>query len=191
LLTLLVWLAEKIGFGDVLQLVFVGLLAAAILLPPIGDLLGGSAIAVPVALLVGAGLAALYARATPIRTFVTVISPAPLLFLVLFLFVSPVSELVLPEGGAEAVAGESGSKTPVVMVVFDELPATTPNAFRPSRRSPVTPPGTARRRRSPAARPRPCRRCSPAAGRARATCRSPATILRACSACSRAAIASR
>jgi hypothetical protein len=125
LLTLLVWLADKAGFGDALQLVFVGLLAAAILLPPIGDLLGGSAISVPVALLAGAGLAALYARAAPVRSFVTVLSPAPLLFLVLFLFISPVSDLVLPEGGAEAVAGESGSKTPVVMVVFDELPATS------------------------------------------------------------------
>ena len=126
-LTLLVWLAGKIrpAIGDALQLVFVGLLAAAILLPPVGDLLGGSAISVPVALLAGAGLAALYARAAPVRSFVTVISPAPLLFLVLFLFISPVSELVLPEGGAEAVAGESRSNTPVVMVVFDELPATT------------------------------------------------------------------
>jgi hypothetical protein len=124
-LTLLVWLAGKAGFGDALQLAFVGLLTAAILLPPIGDLLGGSAIAVPVALLVGAGLATLYARAAPVRSFLTVLSPAPLLFLVLFLFLSPVSELVLPEGGAEAVAGESRSRTPVVMIVFDELPATS------------------------------------------------------------------
>jgi hypothetical protein len=123
LMTLIVWLAR--GYGDIVQVVFVGLLAAAILLPPIGDLLGGSALAVPVALLVGGGLAALYARAAAVRSFVTVLSPAPLLFLVLFLFVSPVSELVLPEGGAEAVAGESRSKTPVVMVVFDELPATS------------------------------------------------------------------
>ena len=124
-LTLLVWLAGKAGFGEALQLVFVGLLVAAILLPPIGDLLGGSAISVPVALLAGAGLATLYARAAPVRSFVTVISPAPLLFLVLFLFISPVSDLVLPEGGAEAVAGESRSRTPVVMVVFDELPTTS------------------------------------------------------------------
>jgi hypothetical protein len=127
LLALAVWLAGKIrpALGDALQLVFVGLLAAAILLPPIGDLLGGSSLAVPVALLVGAGLATLYARAAPVRSFVTVISPAPLLFLVLFLAVSPVSELVLPEGGAEAVAGEGRSRIPVVMVVFDELPATS------------------------------------------------------------------
>jgi hypothetical protein len=59
-----------------------------------------------------------------VRTFITVLSPVPLLFLVLFLVVSPVSELVLPED-AEAVAGQSRSRTPVVFVVFDELPATS------------------------------------------------------------------
>ncbi|HEX5782251.1 MAG TPA: sulfatase-like hydrolase/transferase [Solirubrobacteraceae bacterium] len=125
-LVLLVWLAGRIrpALGDGLHLVFVGLLAAAIVLPPIGDLLGGSAVAVPVAALVGAGLAALYARAAAVRTFITVLSPVPLLFLVLFLVVSPVSELVLPED-AEAVAGQSRSRTPVVVVVFDELPATS------------------------------------------------------------------
>ncbi len=123
----LVWLAGRIrpALGDGLQLVFVGALVAAIVLPPVGDLLGGSAAAVPVALLVGAGAAALYARAAPARAFLSVLSPAPLLFLVLFLFVSPVSELVLPDGGAEAIAGESRSRTPVVVVVFDELPATS------------------------------------------------------------------
>jgi Sulfatase len=127
LLALAVWLAGRIkpALGDALQLVFVGLLAAAILLPPLGEALGGSAASVPVALLAGAGVAALYARAAPVRTFVTVISPAPLLFLVLFLLVSPVSELVLPERGAEAVAGDARSNIPVVMVVFDELPATS------------------------------------------------------------------
>jgi Sulfatase len=126
-MALLVWLAGRIrpALGDGLMIVFVGLLAAAIVLPPIGELLGGSALAVPVAALAGAGLAALYARAAPVRTFLTVLTPAPLLFLVLFLFVSPVSELVLPEGGAEAIAGEARSRTPVVMVVFDELPATS------------------------------------------------------------------
>ena len=108
-----------------MQLVFVGLLAAAILLPPIGGLLGGSVVAVPVALLVGAGLAA-RSRARCAGPLVRRRHLArALLFLVLFLFISPVSELVLPEGGAEAVAGDSRSGPPVVMVVFDELPATS------------------------------------------------------------------
>ena len=127
LLALLVWIAGRIrpALGDGLQIGLVGLLVAAIVLPPFGDLLGGSAAAVAPALLIGGGVAALYARAAPARSFLTVLSPAPLLFLVLFLVVSPVSELVLPSGGAEAIAGARTSRTPVVMVVFDELPATS------------------------------------------------------------------
>lgn len=57
------------------------------------------------------------------RTFVTVLSPAPLLFLALFLLGSGVTQLVLPEQAKVATAsGPAGA--PVVMVVFDELPVT-------------------------------------------------------------------
>jgi hypothetical protein len=127
LLALLVWLAGRIrpALGEGLQLALVGVLVAAILLPPLGEALGGSAAALAPSLLAGAGAAVLYARAAPVRSFLTVLAPAPLLFLVLFLAVSPVSELVLPSGGAEAIAGARTSRTPVVMVVFDELPATS------------------------------------------------------------------
>jgi hypothetical protein len=127
LLAGLVWLAGRIrpALGEGLQLCFVGLLVAAILLPPLGDLLGGSGFALMPALLAGAGAAVLYARAAPARAFLSVLSPAPVLFLVLFLAFSPVSELVLPSGGSEAIAGARTSKTPVVVVVFDELPATS------------------------------------------------------------------
>ena len=125
LLSGLVWVAGRIKpvLGEGLQLVFVALLVAAIFLPPLGDLLNGLAV-VP-ALLLGAGAAALYARAAPARAFLTVLSPAPLLFLVLFLVVSPVGDLVLPKGGSEAIAGARTSDIPVVMVVFDELPTTS------------------------------------------------------------------
>ena len=115
-LALLVRLWEPLMYG------FVGVLVAAIVLPPLGDVAG--VVAIPLAVALGAGAGVLYARAAPARTFLSILSPAPLLFLVLFLFVSPVSELVLPED-AQAVAGEVRSDTPVVMVVFDELPATT------------------------------------------------------------------
>ena len=50
----------------------------------------GSALALAVAPRLGALAAALYARAAPARTFLTVLSPAPLVVLVLFLVVSPV-----------------------------------------------------------------------------------------------------
>jgi hypothetical protein len=126
LMALSVWLLGRVRpvLGDGLQLALVGLLSAAILLPPAGDLLEGSAVAVAVAAVLGAGVAAVYARAAPARAFLTVLSPAPLLFLAFFLLLSPVSELVLP-GGVETVAGATRSDTPVVMVVFDELPATS------------------------------------------------------------------
>ena len=49
-----------------------------------------------------AGGAALYARAEPVRSFLSVLTPAPLVFLVIFLFISPVSKLTL--------AGEASAK---------------------------------------------------------------------------------
>jgi Sulfatase len=107
------------------MLAFVALIVAALLLPPVGDLLGGSPVALPVALALGAGAAALYARASGVRSFVTVLSPAPLIVLVLFLVVSPVRGLVFPGDAEAAPAGPSGSTTPIVHVVFDELPLTT------------------------------------------------------------------
>ncbi|MGH2945583.1 MAG: sulfatase-like hydrolase/transferase, partial [Solirubrobacteraceae bacterium] len=122
-----VWLAGRVrpAFGWWLHVALVGALAAAILLPPLGGLMGGAAVSLAVALALGAALVAAYVRAAALRAFVSVLSPAPLLFLVLFLAFSPVAELVLPAGGAVAVAGSGSSDTPVVVVVFDELPTTT------------------------------------------------------------------
>ena len=59
LLAALVWAVGRIrpALGDGLQLVLVGLLVAAIVLPPLGDVLGGSWLALPAAVLVGAGAA--------------------------------------------------------------------------------------------------------------------------------------
>jgi hypothetical protein len=126
-MTLAVWLLGRVrpALGEGLQVVLVGVLVAAFVLPPAGDLLAGSALSVLLAAVVGAGTAALYARAAAVRSFMTVLSPAPLLFLLLFLVVSPVSELVLPDVASEAVAGTASSDTPVVMIVFDELAATS------------------------------------------------------------------
>ncbi len=127
LMALAVWLAGRIrpAVGEAVMVVLVGALVAAILLPPAGDLLGGSAASVAVAVILGAGAALLYARAAAARTFLTVLSPAPLLFLVLFLAVSPASELVLPGAEAREAAAVAESDIPVVMVVLDELPTTS------------------------------------------------------------------
>jgi hypothetical protein len=123
----LVWAAGRIrpGLDQALQLVFVGVLAAALVLPPLGDALSGSVVSVGIAVLAGAAFAVAYARAAVVRTFLTFLSPAPLVFLFFFLVVSPVSDL-LPAGEASASAdGPRRSATPIVFVLFDELPLST------------------------------------------------------------------
>jgi hypothetical protein len=107
------------------MLVLVALLVAGLLLPPAGDALGGSAAAVPVALALGAGGAALYARFAGVRTFATVLSPAPVVVLLLFLVGSPVRGLLFPDEAGGTVAGPTRSSTPIVHVVLDELPQAT------------------------------------------------------------------
>jgi hypothetical protein len=69
------------------------------------------------------GFTALYARAAAVRSFMTILSPAPVLFLVLFLCFSPVSKLVLPQASV-AQAASVNAHTPVVMLVMDEFPLT-------------------------------------------------------------------
>jgi hypothetical protein len=73
---------------------------------------------------VGAGFAALYARADALRSFLNVLTPAPLVFLLLFLLGSPVSKLAFPdEAGARTIGGVT--RAPIVMVLLDELPTDT------------------------------------------------------------------
>ncbi|MGI8781018.1 MAG: sulfatase-like hydrolase/transferase, partial [Solirubrobacteraceae bacterium] len=123
----LVWALGRVRpvLGWAAHLALVAVLVAALALPPLGDLLGGSAAAIGVALITGAGAAALYARMAGVRSFTTVLSPAPLVVLLLFLIVSPVRELILPGDEGGSVAGPSRSTTPIVQVVLDELPQST------------------------------------------------------------------
>ena len=108
-----------------LLVTLVGGLAAALVLPPLGDLLGGSAVSIVVAVLVGAGAAVVYARAAAARTFLTFLSPAPLVFLAFFLLVSPVSDLLWDGEASGAAPGPGRSSTPIVHIVLDELPTST------------------------------------------------------------------
>ncbi|HET8756131.1 MAG TPA: sulfatase-like hydrolase/transferase [Solirubrobacteraceae bacterium] len=116
-------LRPELGWGALL--VFVALLVAAFVLPPVGEALGGSALAIPVAVLLGAAAASLYARVSGVRAFATVIAVAPAVVLVLFLLVSPVRGLLFPSDAGGAVAGPARSSTPIVHVVLDELPLST------------------------------------------------------------------
>jgi hypothetical protein len=73
---------------------------------------------------IGSGVATLYAAAEPVRSFLRVLSPAPLVFLALFLFTDPISKLAFPdEAQARTIGGVT--QAPIVVVLFDELPTTT------------------------------------------------------------------
>jgi Sulfatase len=116
-------LDPRLGRG--LHLVFVGAFCALLVLQVLKRVVPGGGVGLMVAgFVLGALGAFAYARASGLRSFLTVLAPAPLVFLVLFLFLSPVSRLVL---GTErqARADPVRSDTPVVMVVFDELPLTS------------------------------------------------------------------
>ena len=90
------WGLERLGVESTVALILLGVLAAA-----------------------GAGLAVAQARS--VGTVLAFLAPLPLVALGLFLAVSPVSELALPADSDVEIAGVR-SATPVVVVVFSELP---------------------------------------------------------------------
>lgn len=76
------------------------------------------------AVAVGAAVALLWLRAEPVRSFLNVLSPVPLVFLLLFLFSGQISELAFPdEAEARSVGGVA--RAPIVVVLLDELPSNT------------------------------------------------------------------
>ena len=75
------------------------------------------------AVVAGVGFAALYRHIDGVRTWLRYASVAPLVFTLLFLFVSPVSVLLSIGEGASADVG--GSDTPVVLLVLDEFPTSS------------------------------------------------------------------
>lgn len=105
-----------------LHLVFIAALGALIILQAGNRVLDESGLEL-LALALAGGLvaAAAYARVALVRFAVTVLLPAPILVGALFLFNSPVSDLLSVEE-AELHAATIRSETPVVLIVFDELP---------------------------------------------------------------------
>lgn len=118
---LLVGLAGP-GPRRIAHLVLLAGFASVIFIQVLKDAFGTSdLVLIVLALALGAGAAVLYARAEPVRSFLTVLSPAPLVFLILFLFISPVSKITLADD-ASAKSIDGIKPIPVVMVVFDEFP---------------------------------------------------------------------
>src|SRR5215213_8408883 len=87
----------------VLHLVFVGALFAAFAVQLLDDAFGGSgAVLIAASVVLGALGALAYRGTLAVPTVLTVLGPAPLVFLLLFLLGSDVSKLVLPQDDAEA-----------------------------------------------------------------------------------------
>lgn len=90
-----------------------------------------------VALLLGALLVWAYAKARFVRSMSDILTVAPLVILVSFLFFSESSELTKPKSDVEAKQVKAGNPAPVVMMVFDEFPVgslmTPSGAINPKR----------------------------------------------------------
>jgi hypothetical protein len=108
-----------------LHLVLMAGLAGLFVAQLIANVTGTRSIALVVlAGIAGVAFAAAYRSVGAVRLVVTVLTPAVVLFLGLFVFTSDSSRLMLAGQGAPHLHSPR-SRTPVVMLLFDELPATS------------------------------------------------------------------
>jgi hypothetical protein len=109
----------------VVHIIFVVLLAALVALQFARGPFSATFLAFAVSLAIGALVGWAFWKTAGMRSFLSIITPAPFIFLALFLFASPVADIIMPSSGGSTASGESGNATPVVLVIFDELPAAT------------------------------------------------------------------
>jgi hypothetical protein len=101
--------------------VFVGALVGLFVLQGIRGVGWAGWLLVAVAAAVGTAAALAYLRLAGARLVLTVLAPAPLLFLALFLLSSDASRLTFT-GTDNALAAGERAQVPVLLVAFDELP---------------------------------------------------------------------
>jgi hypothetical protein len=117
--------AASLTASRIVHLVFVALLTALIALQFVKGSFAASTPALLVALAIGLLVAFAFWKTVGMRSFMTILTPATFIFLALFIFASPVSDVIMPssEGSGSAGAqGQSGNSTPVVLVIYDEFP---------------------------------------------------------------------
>lgn len=95
------------------------------------DLFSGG-ILVGIAMVMGGLLAVCYLRFQQVKMFFSVLTPAIIFFPALFVFGSPVKQVVFPEKikveareGSRKIDNDTDTRPHIVMVVFDELPVTS------------------------------------------------------------------
>ena len=110
---------------ELVHLFFVGSLVTAIAMQVFKSEATGPGVPLTaLALACGVGAALLYRRTQAARSVLTVLSPTPALFLVLFLLASPVSDLFKSDEDVQ-VRSDVRASAPVVMIVFDEFSVET------------------------------------------------------------------
>ncbi len=113
-------ISNRIGWA--LHVAMIGALSALILseaLYPLGLRLE---IQIPLVLVAGVAAAVAYARNESARSIVSALAPLPPIILVFVFLLTPVSGLVFAGEGEVEAPPQPDARTPVVMVVFDELP---------------------------------------------------------------------
>ena len=105
----------------VVHAVFIGALVGLFVLQGIRGAGWTGWLLVAAAAVVGVGAALAYFRLPGVRLVLTVLAPAPLLFLALFLLSSDASRLAFSSTDNALAAGER-AHVPVLLVAFDELP---------------------------------------------------------------------
>jgi hypothetical protein len=117
--------AVRPRFRRPLHLFFLACLTGIIALQALNELASVShQAALLAAAYLGAGAALAYRKIPAVRSFLMVLSPAPILFLALFVFSPQISRLLFEEE-ARAGGAQAATRAPVVMIVFDEFPTTS------------------------------------------------------------------
>lgn len=125
---LLMWLAEVLAglvsriAERVLHLAFVaGLLAVVVV--QVGKQSGyfGRRLAA-VAFVAGIVLAVLLARSETLRKWLLYASPAPLVFVLIFVLTAPSGALLRPASAGDGIAAGQAGRPPIVVLFFDEFP---------------------------------------------------------------------
>ena len=124
LLILLNGIARMVGSraSEWVHASLIAVLTATILLQVLQRLTAGPGVALVVAAaILGVIGSVSYVRSAPVRTYLTFLSPAILLFPSMFFLNSGIYKIVLPEQVAVQL-GIVNATAPVVMIVFDEFP---------------------------------------------------------------------
>ena len=108
-----------------LYLLMVGVLAAAIMLGLLNESQLPTGAQIALGLSVGCAAALAYRLTVGARSLLSVLIPAPAVFLAFFLLFSDVAELVGPTPDIEGLAASGERDAPVLVIVFDELPVAT------------------------------------------------------------------